>query len=116
MTWQNQTAGLWMKRGSIIFTGIRKQEPKKAKQILRRLKFDNDTISMVGRMILYHDRRYEQCYDKGAYCAKGKRGMRRLMNQIGEDAMPFCSCCKKRIFWLKVIIPERKNWQSCPQR
>lgn len=25
---------------------------------------------MVGRMILYHDRRYEQCYDKGAYCAK----------------------------------------------
>lgn len=77
------------------FHGHPEAGAKKAKQILRRLKFDNDTISMVGRMILYHDRRYEQCYDKRAYCAKGKRGMRRLMNQIGEDAMPFLFLLQK---------------------
>lgn len=61
---------------------------EKAKSILRRLKFDNDTISMVFRLILFHDRRHENCYIDGKYSTKGKRDMRRLMNRIGLDAMP----------------------------
>lgn len=61
---------------------------EKAKSILRRLKFDNDTISMVSRLILFHDRRHENCYIDGKYSTKGKRAMRRLMNRIGVEAMP----------------------------
>lgn len=70
------------------FTHHPEQGAQKAKEILRRLKFDNDTISMVSRIIKFHDRRHENCYIDGAYSPKGKRAMRRLMNQIGVDAMP----------------------------
>lgn len=61
---------------------------EKAQEILRRLKFDNDTISMVFRIIKYHDRRHENCLIDGKYSTKGKKTMRRLMNQIGVEAMP----------------------------
>ena len=61
---------------------------KKAKGILRRLKFDNETISIVTRIIRYHDRRHENCLVDGRYSEKGKRSMRRLVNRIGIDAMP----------------------------
>lgn len=61
---------------------------QKARQILRRLKFDNDTVSMVTRLIQYHDRRHENCLINGVYSPKGKRAMRRLMNQAGTDTMP----------------------------
>lgn len=61
---------------------------EKAKQILRRLKFDNDTISMVSCLVRYHDRRHENCLVDGNYSNKGKKGMRRLMNQAGKSAMP----------------------------
>lgn len=61
---------------------------QKARQILRRLKFDNDTVSMVTKLIRYHDRRHENCLIDGVYSPKGKRAMRRLMNQAGTDTMP----------------------------
>ncbi len=51
-----------------------------AKKILRRLKFDNDTISMVSRLVLYHD------YGNGV--EPTMRIVRRAMNKIGEDAFP----------------------------
>lgn len=51
---------------------------KFCKQILRRLKFDNDTISMVSRLVLYHDYNIES----------GKKYVRRAVNKIGEDAFP----------------------------
>lgn len=62
---------------------------EKARKILRRLKFDNDTVSLVTRIIRYHDRRHENCLVGGEYSTKGKRAMRRLMSQVGMDAMPF---------------------------
>ncbi len=52
-----------------------------AKQILRRLKFDNDTISMVSRLVLYHD------YGNGVPATM--RIVRRAMNKVGEDAFPW---------------------------
>lgn len=61
---------------------------RKAREILRRLKFDNDTVSMVTKLIRYHDRRHENCLIDGVYSPKGKRAMRRLMNQAGKDTMP----------------------------
>lgn len=61
---------------------------EKAGKILKRLKFDNDTISMVRRIILHHDSRHENCLIQGQYSTKGKGPMRRLINKIGKDAMP----------------------------
>ena len=60
----------------------------KAEGILRRLKFDNETIDVVTKIIRYHDCRHENCWINGAYSNKGKRAMRRLMNRIGVTAMP----------------------------
>lgn len=48
--------------------------------ILRRLRFDNDTIAMVSRLVTYHD--YGNSLEPNA------RRMRRALNKIGEDAFP----------------------------
>ena len=50
-----------------------------AKAILRRLKFDNDTLGKVTRLVQYHDYRIP---------AEPKR-VRRAMNKIGEDLFPY---------------------------
>lgn len=49
------------------------------KQILRRLKFDNDTMNKVVRLVQYHDYRMP---------AEAKN-VRRAMNKIGEDLFPY---------------------------
>ena len=51
---------------------------KMAKSILRRLKFDNDTISKVSRLIKYHDDRP----------MPEMSSVRRAVNRIGEDLFP----------------------------
>lgn len=51
-----------------------------AKKILRRLKFDNDTISMVNKLVSYHD------YGNGV--DPDMRIVRRAIHKIGEDAFP----------------------------
>ena len=51
---------------------------KMAKNILRRLKFDNDTISKVSRLIKYHDDRP----------MPEMRSVRKAVNRIGEDLFP----------------------------
>lgn len=51
-----------------------------ARVIMRRLKFDNDTMNKVCRLVLYHD-----------YCnsiVPDMRIVRRAMNKIGEDIFP----------------------------
>lgn len=50
-----------------------------AKKILRRLKFDNDTIQKVTKLVCYHDYRMP---------AKAKN-VRRAMNTIGEELFPY---------------------------
>ena len=49
-------------------------------QIMRRLKFDNDTIRLVKTLVRFHDVRYSSW---------GKKQMRRLTNRVGKDVMPF---------------------------
>lgn len=48
------------------------------KRILRRLKFDNDTIHVVSRLVKNHDYEVEP----------GKKYVRRAINRIGEDVFP----------------------------
>lgn len=77
------------------FYGHPERGETKARQILRRLKFDNDTVSVVSRLIRYHDRRHGNCLVDGAYSPKGKKGMRRLINEIGKSAMPLLFCLQE---------------------
>lgn len=49
------------------------------KQILRRLKFDNDTMNKVARLVQYHDYRMPA----------EPKNVRRAMNKIGEDLFPY---------------------------
>ena len=49
-----------------------------AHNILRRLKFDNETISTVEKLITYHDYRPEP----------GERAVRRFLNKVGKDLFP----------------------------
>lgn len=60
------------------FHGHQVVSEKMSKDILRRLKFDNDTIRMVSRLVLHHDYRIEE----------GRKYVRRAINKIGEDAFP----------------------------
>ena len=52
---------------------------KLAKEILRRLKFDNKTIDMVSRLVRYHEYRYRD----------GLKKTRRFFSKVGKDAMSF---------------------------
>lgn len=58
-----------------------------AEKILRRLKFDNDTIHKVCRLVRYHD--YGNGMDIDIRLA------RRAMNRIGEDAFPALFAVKR---------------------
>ncbi len=68
---------------------------EKAKEILRRLKFDNETIHTVSTIIAFHDRRHENCLIHGEYSPKGKKAMRRLINRVGMDTMPLLFILQK---------------------
>ena len=52
---------------------------KMAAQILRRLKFDNDTIRKVTRLVKWHDDRPDGT----------TKAVRRAVNRIGEDLFPY---------------------------
>lgn len=62
------------------FHGHPEVSARMAEDILRRLRFDNDTISVVSRLILYHD------YGSGVM--PDRRMVRRAMNKMGEDLLP----------------------------
>lgn len=58
-----------------------------AREILRRLKFDNDTINKVCKLVLYHD------YGNGV--VPNRRIVRRAVNKIGEELFPSLLLIKK---------------------
>jgi tRNA nucleotidyltransferase (CCA-adding enzyme) len=60
------------------FHGHAVQSEKLCKAILKRLKFDNETINMVSRLVRNHD------YD----IKTEKKYVRRAVNRIGEDVFP----------------------------
>lgn len=59
------------------FYGHEEHGEKIAGRILKRLKFDNETMDRVKRLIRWHDYRY----------ADGRKGMRRAVYKIGSDLM-----------------------------
>ncbi|CVI71009.1 CCA-adding enzyme [Clostridiales bacterium CHKCI001] len=61
--------------GQDHFYGHAEKSAVQAKQILRRFKFDNDTIDKVSRLILYH----------AYHLRRDKKIIRRCMNKIGVD-------------------------------
>lgn len=66
--------------GVTHFHGHAAVSAEMAKSILRRLKFDNETVSAVCKLVLYHD------YGNGLDV--DMRMARRALNKIGEDAFP----------------------------
>ena len=66
--------------GVTHFHGHAAVSAEMAKKILKRLKFDNDTIVRVGKLVLYHD------YGNGV--KPDMRMVRKAMNKIGEDYFP----------------------------
>lgn len=66
--------------GITHFHGHAKFSADMARQIMRRLKFDNDTCNMVCRLVLNHD--------YGDNVEPDLRILRRAVNRIGEDAFP----------------------------
>lgn len=67
-------------QGITRFHGHARVSAEMAKSIMRRLKFDNDTIHTVYRLVLYHD--YTNDMDPDL------RLVRRTINKIGEDIFP----------------------------
>lgn len=59
-----------------------------AREFLRRLKFDNDTISKVCKLVRYHD------YGNGSMIPN-RRIVRRAVNKIGEELFPSLLLVKK---------------------
>ncbi len=66
-------------KGIDHFHGHAALSGKITKQALQRLKFDNDTLHKVSRLVLYHD------YPMGLSAAS----IRRAINKIGEDVFPY---------------------------
>lgn len=65
--------------GTAHFKGHGPVSEALAREIMRRLKFDNDTLRKVTRLVLYHDLRMPAA----------ARNVRRAMNKIGEELFPY---------------------------
>lgn len=63
--------------GIVHFHGHPEAGAQKARKILRRLTFDNDTVELVCRLIRWHDYRFQDDI----------RSMRRAVSKIGRDIM-----------------------------
>ena len=68
------------KTGVTHFHGHAQISAEMAHDILRRLKFDNDTINRVCKLVLYHD--------YGNDMEPNLRTLRRTVNKIGQEAFP----------------------------
>ncbi len=66
-------------KGMDHFYGHDARGSEMAHDIMRRLRFDNDTVNMVTRIVRYHERRYNG----------SRRTLRRLVSQAGAEVMPY---------------------------
>lgn len=97
--------------GRSHFHGHAQISAQMAKQILRRLKFDNDTINRVCRLVQYHD--YGNGMDIDIRLA------RRAMHRIGEEAFPELFQIKKADiraqseYLRQEKLDMLEKWQNC---
>jgi len=75
------------RQGITHFHGHAKVSAEMARDIMRRLKFDNATTDTVCRLVLYHDYGNDTDPDPGV--------VRRAVNKIGEDIFPLLFQVKK---------------------
>lgn len=73
-----------------------------AKNILRRLKFDNETIETVYKLVYYHDYKIEE----------GAKYVRRAINRMGEDIFPLILKIKRADFLAQSDFEREKKEQS----
>ena len=66
-------------KGQDHFKGHALVSEEIARKVMRRLKFDNDTVKKVTRLVCYHDYRTEAT----------TKNVRRAMNRIGVDLFPY---------------------------
>ena len=71
--------------GTDHFHGHAKISEDMTKRILRRLKFDNDTLYKVSKLVFYHD------YD----IEPTAKAVRKAVNKIGEDIFPYLFAVKR---------------------
>lgn len=69
------------------FHGHARAGEETARRILRRLKFDNDTMDKVCRLVLYHD--------YGNSVIPDGQSVRRAVNRVGEDIFPMFLAVKR---------------------
>ncbi len=84
-------------KGQDHFKGHALVSEEIARKILRRLKFDNDTVKMVTRLVCYHDYRIEAT----------PQNVRRAMNRIGVELFPYYLAV--RMADVKAQSPYRKR-------
>jgi len=81
------------------------------KDILKRLRFDNDTISKVTRLVRYHD--------YGNQLQPDMRIVRRAVNKIGEDIFPLLFPVKRADilaqsnYLRREKLENLEKWQQC---
>ncbi len=66
-------------KGIDHFHGHAEAGSQMAHKIMRRLRFDNDSVNMVTKIVRFHERRYDG----------SRKAMRRLMSQAGAEIMPY---------------------------
>lgn len=97
-------------KGITHFHGHAAVSADMAKQILRRLKFDNDTIAMVSRLVMYHD--------YGNSVEPNIQIVRRAINKIGEDAFPalfqvkYADMCAQSGYLRQEKLERLKKWEQ----
>ena len=96
--------------GTTHFKGHQKISAKIAKEVLRRLRFDNDTIQTVSRLVEYHD------YGNGV--EPNSRIVRRAVHKIGEDIFDvLCQLRRADVLAQSMYMREEKlalleRWES----
>lgn len=100
--------------GTDHFYGHAERGEQLARQILHRLKFDNETIRKVSRLVLYHD--------YGNSVTPDTRMVRRAMNKIGTDIFPLLLPVKRADMEAQSSYQKEekqkklKAWEECCQR
>lgn len=84
-------------KGRDHFKGHALVSEELARSVMRRLKFDNDTIKKVTKLVCYHDYRIEAT----------PQNVRRAMNRIGVDLFPYYLAV--RMADVKAQSPYRKK-------
>lgn len=87
-------------QGQDHFKGHAENGAKLAREILRRLKFDNDTVDKVTKLIFYHDTRPQPT----------ERQVRRLLNRMGLELFPYYLTVQRADTLAQSVYMRTEKW------